>query len=72
MNDDEIRAHQEVASRNAQTAIKVAESTKSDLSTKISHLGHLMAAQEQRIADLERKYVLLLTARFDGRATSGN
>jgi len=72
MNDEEIRAHQEIASRNAQAAIKLSEDTKTDLTDKVSHLGHIIADQEHRIAALEQKYVLLLTARFDGKSTSGN
>jgi len=70
MNDEEVRAHQEIATRNSRAAISKAESTHSELLERINRLDQLVAQMAATISQLEQKYNLLLSARFDGKATS--
>jgi hypothetical protein len=70
MSDEVARAHQEVATRNSREAIRKADATRNELLGRITHLEALVANLTASVAQLEQKYNLLLTARFDGRATS--
>jgi len=71
MNDEIARAHQEIATRNSRAAIDKAESTHDELLARIVHLDQMVAQMTVTVSQLEQKYNLLLTARFDGRATTG-
>jgi len=71
MNDEIARTHQEIATRNARAAVQAAETTKAEMTVRLNHLEHLVAGQQVKLGELEQKYNLLLTKRFDGRATAG-
>ena len=72
MNPEEIKAHQEIATRNSRVAINKAEQTYDELLTRIIHLEGLVAAQGQALVFLQQKYNLLLTKNFGGGGTSGD
>jgi len=68
--DEAIKAHQEIATRNSREAIRKSEDTHSTLLSRIEHLDTLVANLATEVAQLQQKYNLLLTARFDGKGTS--
>jgi len=70
MSDEMAKTHQEIATRNSREAIKKADATRDELLTKISHLENLVANLAAKTNELEQKYNMLLTARFDGKATA--
>ena len=70
MNDAEIAAHQEIATRNSRTAINKAEQTHSELLARIVHIESLVASQGQALVKLQQKYNVLLTKNFNGGSTS--
>ena len=72
MNEETVKAHQEIATRNSRTAINKAESTYNELLKRIIHLEGLVASQGQTITQLQQKYNLLLTKNFNGKGTSGD
>jgi len=71
MNDEEIKLHQEIATKNSNTAMKVADDTRNELLKRMAHLEMVVATHEQQIVNLQQKYNIMLTARFDGKSTSG-
>lgn len=66
-----MKVHQEIATRNSKEAIAKSEKTRDELLDRINRLERLVTNQEQKITQMEQKYNLLLTARFDGRSTAG-
>jgi hypothetical protein len=72
MNDESIRAHQEIATRNSREAINKAERTHDELLKRIIHLESLVSSQGQSLVLLQQKYNLLLTKNFGGGGTSGD
>jgi ABC-type Zn uptake system ZnuABC Zn-binding protein ZnuA len=71
MSDVELaKAHQEAATKNAREAIRKADATHAEMSARMTHLDHLVAQLSATVGELQQKYNLLLTARFDGKATS--
>jgi hypothetical protein len=72
MNEETVKAHQEIATRNSRTAINKAESTHNELLKRIIHLENLASSQGQVLAQLQQKYNLLLSKSFNGRGTSGD
>ncbi len=68
--DEAIKAHQEIATRNAREAIRKAESTRDELLTRIIHIEATVASLGTSIVKLEQKYNIMLTARFDGKGTA--
>ncbi len=64
------RAHQEVATRNAQVAVKQANDTRTELLARLNNLEALVTNQQGEIHQLQQKYNLLLTQRFNGGSTS--
>lgn len=69
MSDETAKAHQELATRNSRAAVKKADDTRNELLDRINHLERLVVTDHQKLVELEKKYNLLLTARFDGRST---
>jgi len=70
MSKEIEQAHQEVATRNAQAAVTLANSTKAALEMRLDHLEHLVTNLYQTVTTLEQKYNLLLTSRFNGGSTA--
>lgn len=72
MNDrpDLSKAFGEVATRNAQAALEVANNTKSELTMRVNALENLVTSLNGQIAQLQQKYNLLLSSRFNGGSTS--
>lgn len=66
----DAQAHQELATRNSQAAVKTANATRNELLDRISRLEGVVAVLGQRLGDLEQKYNLLLTKNFNGGSTS--
>ncbi len=64
------KAHQEVATRNAQVAVKQANDTRTELLTRLNNLEALVTNQQSEIFQLNQKYNLLLTNRFNGGSTA--
>ncbi len=71
MNDAIAAHHQELATKNAEAAVKMAELTRNELLERVSHLDRAVLDLNGRVIELDRKYQLLLTDRFDGKATAG-
>ena len=65
-----MKVHQELATRNAKMAVEKVEKTRDELLDRLNKLERLVANQQQQITQIEQKYNLLLTARFDGRSTT--
>ena len=64
-----IKAHQEIATRNAREAIRKSDATRDEVLARVNHLDALVANLTFEVAQLQQKYNLLLTARFDGKGT---
>ncbi len=71
MNDELIKHHQELATQNAEAAVKMAGKTRDELLERVNHLDSVVINLTNRVIELDRKYMLLLTERFDGKGTSG-
>ncbi len=64
------KAHQEVATRNAQVAVKQANDTRTEMFKRMLHLEAIVTNQQSEIQQLQQKYNLLLTQRFNGGSTA--
>lgn len=62
--------HQEVATRNAQNAVKKVNQVEATVTERLNQLERLAVTQQQRLDDIERKYNLLLTKNFNGGSTT--
>jgi uncharacterized protein Yka (UPF0111/DUF47 family) len=67
---DEVKHHGELAARNSKEAVRSSNATRTELLARMSHFAHLLSNQQQKIDELERKYNLLITSRFNGGPTS--
>jgi len=63
-------AHQELATRNSQVAVLVANEAKNDMAKQISQLRDMMITQQREIELLNEKYNILITKNFSGGSTS--
>ena len=70
MNEELIKHHQELATKNAQAAVKMAGLTRDELLERVDHLDAVVLDLTNRVIELDRKYALLLTERFDGKGTA--
>lgn len=70
-NNEIIKVHSEMATRNAREAIRKSDATRDELLTRIMHLEGVVASQGAAIGQLELKYNIMLTERFDGKGTAG-
>jgi hypothetical protein len=64
-----VQANQELATRNSQAAVDTANKTKVELSEKVLVLEKTVAHLVFQIGDLNRKYNLLLSNRFNKGST---
>lgn len=64
--------HQELATRNSLNAAQAVIKLRTELVPKIQQHEQIIRALLDKVADLERKYNLLLSARFNGGSTSGD
>lgn len=65
------KAHEEIATRNAQVAVTTANEAKNDVREKIRRLEGLLLNLTHEVEHLNDKYNLLLTKSFNGGSTSG-
>ena len=65
-----IQANQELATRNSQAAVKTANQTRDELSAKILLLEKTVAQLVQQVSQLNQKYNLLLSNRFNKGSTN--
>lgn len=66
---DEAKFHGQLAARNAKAAVDSSQATRDELIERIQKLEFVINDHTQRIMDLERKYNLMLSERFDGKST---
>jgi hypothetical protein len=75
MNNEEDRyiakAHEKIATRNSQIAVKRVSELESTLHERLMALETRVANQDFEISHLHDKYNLLLTKNFNGGSTSG-
>jgi hypothetical protein len=71
MSNEETKLHQEIATRNSREAIRKSDATRDELLVRISHLEQIVSGLSFSVQHLEQKYNLLLSARFDGKSTTG-
>ncbi len=64
------KAHEEVATRNAQVAVKRVGEVEITLTERLQHLENIVANMHGEIQQLQQKYNLLLTKSFNGGSTS--
>lgn len=69
---EEAKASEKVTRLNAKAAVSTAEQTRDELTDRIEHLEAALTAAIQKITDLDRKYNLLLTERFNTGPTVGD
>jgi len=65
----DLETRQIVSDRNSKTALDVSTDTRDKLMDRITHLELVVTTMGQKVDDLDRKYNLMLTARFDGKST---
>lgn len=72
MSDNEhvAKAHQEIATRNSQTAVQISQETKTTTAERLDHMERLIMTLHEQLNNLDRKYNLLLTSRFNGGSTA--
>lgn len=70
MNDETVKAHSELATRNSREAVRKAEATDAALTTRMAHLEAVVSQLAGTVGGLEQKYNLLLSKRFNGKGTS--
>lgn len=66
---NEAKFHGELAARNAKAAVDSSKATRDELIVRIQKLEIVANQNIQKIMDLERKYNLMLSERFDGKST---
>ncbi len=64
------KAHEEVATKNAQVAVKRVSEVEATLTERIVYLENVAASMQGELKQLQNKYNLLLTKNFDGGSTS--
>jgi len=67
---EEMKARQDISNRNAKEAVRKSDATRDELLTRLVHLDHLVANLTATVSQLEQKYNILLTKRFDGKGTA--
>ncbi len=77
MSDDKlikevVQANQELATRNSQAAVKTANETREQLMTKVQTLERTVSLLVTQVSQLNQKYNLLLSSRFNKGSTSEN
>ena len=65
IRNEEAKAHQRLATANAQRAVDTAEHTRDELLTRVDVLTANVSRLEHAVANLDRKYNLLLSERFN-------
>lgn len=66
------KMHQEIATHNSQVAADMSVKTKEELAVQVDRLNGSLNTLTQRVQDLDRKYNLLLSQRFNGGPTDGH
>ena len=66
------KVHQEVATHNSRLATKMAIDTKDELGKEVDRLNTVTNTLTQKVMELDRKYNLLLSERFNTGPTDGN
>ena len=66
------KVHQEVATHNSRLATSMAIKTKTDLGREVDRLNTVTNTLTQQVMELDRKYNLLLSERFNTGPTDGN
>lgn len=69
-NDIDARVHEQIATRNARAAVALAKDIKAVFEIRIENLERGLNTLAAQYVQLECKYNLLLTERFDGGATT--
>lgn len=74
MSDDDIevqmaKVHQEVATHNSKLAVKFSEKTQKDTHAECERLTAAVNTLSQKVLELDRKYNLLLSERFNTGST---
>lgn len=70
MSDEYARAFSDTATKNSQAAVNTANDTNNRLTARIDALERLVIALQAEVAQMQGKYNLLLTARFNGGSTA--
>lgn len=65
-----VQANQELATRNSQAAVNTANKTRDELTNKIVTLEKTVFQLVNQVAQLNQKYNLLLSNRFNKGSTS--
>lgn len=65
-----IQANQELATRNSKAAVEIASKTRNELTDKIVVLEKTVAQLVFQVSQLNQKYNLLLSNRFNNGSTS--
>lgn len=63
------KVHQEIATHNAKTAVKVSGETRTELLDRVDILDKAVHALTFKVQHLEQKYNLLLSERFNTGST---
>jgi predicted site-specific integrase-resolvase len=66
------KVHQEIATHNSKAAVRVSSETKQELHKQVDRLNFMVNTLTQKVNDLDRKYNLLLSERFNTGPTDGN
>ena len=66
------KVHQEIATHNSKVAADMSVKNKIELEAQVDRLNKITNTLTQQIADLQRKYNLLLSERFNTGPTDGD
>lgn len=66
---DMAKVHQEIATHNSKAAVKLSIETKEKLAEQVDRLNFMVNTLTQQVQDLDRKYNLLLSERFNSGPT---
>jgi len=62
---DMAKVHQEIATHNSQVAAEMSVKTRDELAIQVDRLNMSVNTLTQRVQELDRKYNLLLSERFN-------
>ncbi len=70
MEESIAKAHQEIATRNSQNAVKAVDQLRAEMVDAFNAQSRAMQQMHAQLTDLQQKYNLLLTKNFHGGSTS--
>jgi hypothetical protein len=70
MDESIAKAHQEIATRNSQNAVKSVDQLRAEMVDAFNAQSRAMQQMHAQLTDLQQKYNLLLTKNFHGGSTS--